>query len=131
MAPRYFFKSAETAALDGLMGLPVLYIVITSKHTILTTDDAGDKIAITVGVGNALAVNNGLSLCREVWPHGVEHVLDGTNLVECDGCSGIAFDTADALALRQVTAEALGQNVGGDENVANLNDGRKVFQGKC
>jgi hypothetical protein len=94
------------------MSLPILHVTIIGKDTVLATDNTGDEVAFAVSIGHALLVDNSLRLCREVWPHVVKQTLYFTYLIECYGGTGIAFDTADALALRQVATEALCQDVG-------------------
>ena len=100
-------------------------VVVTGEDAVLTAYDACNEVAFLVGIGHALTVDDGLSLCREVGPHGVEHVLNLSNLVHRDRCPGIAFDAAGTLARIQVTAELLCQYVRRDEYVAYLEDGRK------
>ena len=50
-------------------------------------------------------------------PYGVEDILELRHLVECDGCAGVADDAASALALGEVAAEMLSDDVEGDEGV--------------
>ena len=99
MAPCYFFKGTETATCDGLVGVAVLDVVVASEDAVLATDDAGDEVAIAVGISHSLTVDDGLCLSREIRPHGIGGGFDLVDFIEGYGCSGIALDTADALAL--------------------------------
>ena len=99
------FEGAEAAA-----------VVVAGEDAVLAAHDAGDEVALTVGVGYALLVDDGLRLCRHIAPDGVEGTLYAGYFVEGDGCAGVAFDAADAFAGVEVAAELLGDDVRGDED---------------
>jgi hypothetical protein len=109
-----------TIAIGFLQGTQTVVAIITGKHTVLTTHNASDHIAILVSIGYALLVNNTLGRSREVGPYGVEAIFYGCYLVKSYWRTGIAFYTADALALLIVTAEALGDNIRGYQDTSNF-----------
>jgi hypothetical protein len=53
------------------------------------------------------------------------HVFEFGNLLKRYGSTRFAFDAANALALLKVTAKFLGDNVGGKQDFAYLEDGRE------
>ena len=90
-------------------GFAVNYkVIVTGENAVLTAYDACNEVALLIGICHALTVDHGLSLHREVGPHGVEHVLNLGNLVHRDRCPGIALDAAGTFASIQVAAELLG-----------------------
>ena len=106
------------------MPLAEVDVAVAGEDAVLAADDARHEVALLVGVGDALAVDDALCCGREVGPDVVETVLDLHDLVEGDGCAGLALDTAGTVAGVEVAAELLGQQVRRDEDVANLEDGR-------
>lgn len=106
---------------DGLLALDTSRkTFVTGEHTVFAVDDAGHEVALLVGVGHALAVDDGLGRGTQVAPDGVEGVFDVCHFVEADGRAGIALDAAGATAGIKVATELFGQDVGRDEYVANL-----------
>ena len=94
-----------------LQSTQTVVTIITGKHTVFTTHNAGNHLAILVSVCHTLLVDNTLGRSREVWPNSIERLLDGCYLVHRHRSASIALYTTDALTLFVVTAEALGDNV--------------------
>jgi hypothetical protein len=58
-----------------------------------------------------------------VGPHGIETIFYLAYLVDGYGRASIALNTTDAFAASQVATEQLGENVGREEHIADLQDG--------
>ena len=103
------FQSAEAKA-----------VLIARKHAVLTPDDAGHEVALLVGVGHPLTVDDRLRLCRQVFPHLVHAAFNFADFIEGYGCSGVAFHAAGTVTDIEVATELFGQQVGGNQNAADL-----------
>ena len=120
------FAEARLATAERLLeGTESVVAVVTVKDTVPAVDDAGDEVAVLVGIGHALSVDDTLSGCAEVAPDGIQSFFNACNLVDGDRCSGIALDAADALALLVVAAEALGEDLGGYQHTIDVEYGRE------
>ena len=126
-ATESLLQGAEATVGNGLAGVEVADVVVVGEDAVLTADDAGDEVAVAVGVGHALTVDDGLCRGREVGPYGIERVFYLANLVERHRGTGIAFNTAGTLAGTQVATELLSEDVGRDEYLADLQDRGKFL----
>jgi len=126
-ATESLLQGAEATVGNGLAGVEVADVVVVGEDAVLTADDAGDEVAVTVGVGHALTVDDGLCRGREVGPYGIERVFYLANLVERHRGTGIAFNTTGTLAGTQVATELLSEDVGRDEYLADLQDRGKFL----
>ena len=90
----------------------VVDIVIAGKDAVTSIDDARHEVAVSIGIGHALPVDDMLGRRREVGPHRVKCIFHGTNLIEGHRCARIALHTATALALVKVAAEAFRKDIG-------------------
>ena len=86
-------------------------VVVAGEDAILSPHDAGDEVAVAVGIGHALAVDDGLCRGMQMGPHGVEAILDGHHLVERHGCARVALDATSAVACREVATKLFGENI--------------------
>lgn len=101
-------------------------VVVAGEHTVLAVDNACHQLAVAVGVGHSLMVDDALCLGGQVGPYGVETLLQLTDLIEGDGCAGISFDAACAMAGIEVTTEIFGDDVGGYQYIADLKNMKLV-----
>ena len=97
--------------------------LITSKDTILSANNAGHQVAVAIGVGHALRIDDRLGRGRQVAPDSLQARLHLADFIQRDRRAGITFYTTDALAFLVVTAKIRRDNVGGKQDVAHLNDG--------
>ena len=86
-------------------------------------DQRCGKVAVLVENHEALPLDGldpfGLHIRSVRFPLVFEHFY----LVDFERSSGVALDAADALAVRQVAAETLGQQLGADDLVVDLDHG--------
>ena len=115
-------KGTQTAM--RYSGLPVLKvkIAIAGKHTVFATHDAGHQIAVVVGIGDTLLVDDALCRRAEVTPHHVECVFHLADLIEGYRCARVAFYTALSFAGVQITTKFLRENIRGNEHVSHFYD---------
>lgn len=97
--------------MDGLMSVEILDIIVIGKNTILTPDNARDKITLRIIVSYSLLVYDSLSRGREVAPYGIQAILYLGYLVESYGCSCISLNTTLSLTSIEITTELLRQNL--------------------
>lgn len=110
-------------AVGTLEGTEARAIVgVAGEGAVLAIDNRCDEVALVVGVGHALPVDDALGRGGKGGPDGVETVFDVANLVERDGRAGVALDATSTVAGVEVTTETLGEDVGGDEDVTDLDD---------
>lgn len=81
------------------------------KDTVPAADDARHQFPFGVGIADALPVNNGLSTSRKLRPKFIELFLDVRHLVQSDRSPSISLLTALAVALLNIAAEELGEQV--------------------
>ena len=112
-----------SVAIGTFEGAETVVALITRKDAVLTADDARHQVAIFVGISYALKVDDALGRGREVGPDIVKHLLDGSYLIHRHRGSGIALYAADAFTLFVVTAEHFRDDVGGNQNAGDVNDG--------
>ncbi len=93
-----------------------------SEGAVAAADDARHQLALGVGIADALAVDDGLCTSRKLVPQGIELCLDVGHFVEGDGGTGIAFLAAASVAAVDVAAEALGEDVTVEDDVAHLDE---------
>ena len=115
-------KPVPPLPVGALQGAEAAALVITGEHAVAATHYAGDKLAVDVGVGHALPVDDGLGRRAELGPHLVESVLNSHHFVERDRRTGVALHAALALATLQVAAKLLRDDVGGYKHIANLDN---------
>ena len=83
-------------------------------------DDAGHEVALLVGVGHPLTVDDALCRSRQILPNFIQASFNLADFIEGYGRSGVAFHTAGTVAGVEVATELFGQQVGGNENAADL-----------
>ena len=93
------------------MRIPILNIPIVGKHTVLSSDDTRHKVALLIGIGHALFVDDTLRRSREVAPNGIETILYLSDFLKGNRCACITFDTALSLADTEVATKLLRQNL--------------------
>jgi hypothetical protein len=81
------------------------------KHTVLTVDNTGDKVTVTVSIGDALAVDDGLCRGTQHRPYGIQFFFNLCDFIASDGGAGITLHTTGAMTHVEVTAELLCQDV--------------------
>lgn len=93
------------------MSVEILDIIVIGKNTILTPDNARDKITLRIIVSYSLLVYDSLGRCGEVAPYGVQTILYLGYLVESYGCSCISLYATLSLTSIEITTELLRQNL--------------------
>ena len=114
------FRSLTVGTFQGTQAVVT---VIAGEDAVSAPDDARHEIAIAVGIGHALAVDDRLRRCRKHGPYVVQHFFHAGYLVQGNGCAVSTLDAADALALLIVATEAFGQNLRGNQHSADFQDG--------
>ena len=104
----------------ALKGTETGVALIACKHTVLTSDNACDQVAVAVGISHTLAVQDSLRRSREVIPHHIERSLQIADFIEGYRCAGVAFDAACALAHVKIAAELYRENIGRNKYVSYL-----------
>ena len=118
--PQLLLADWIEVAADGLLLQQAT--VRAPEDTVAAADDACHKLALAVGIGNALAVDDGLRACRELRPECIEAFFDVCNLVERDRRTCIPFLAATAVTALDVAAEVLRQDVRVQDDIAHLDE---------
>ena len=84
---------------------------MTCEDAVLATHYARHKVTFLVGVSHSLLVYHRLCRCREIAPYNIKSLLDGSNLIESNGRTGISLNTTLPLAFLEITAETLVDDV--------------------
>ena len=114
------YKTRASLSVGTFQGTKATAILIAGEHTVASAYNAGDKIAIDVGISHTLLVDHCLCRSVELGPHFVERILDAHNLIHCHGSSRVAFHTALTFAAFQVTTKFFRYNIGRHQHIANL-----------
>lgn len=96
-----------------------------TESAVAVIDNAGDEFALGVGIRHSRAVDGRLRRSGEAWPEGIQLFLDVGYLVHCDGCPRVALLAASAAAAGYVAGKIFGKDVGREQDIAYLNDGRQ------
>ena len=86
-------------------------IVVEGKDTVLATHNARYEIALLIGIGHSLFVDDRLGRGREITPYRIETILYLRDFFHGDRRTSITLDTALALTDAQVTTEFLRQDL--------------------
>ena len=105
-------------------------VVVAGEDAVLAADDGGDEVALFIDIGHALAVDDALCAGAEMGPYDVEDVLQTGHFVLTQGGAGIALDAACTAAGVEVAAEGFGEDLGGEDDIAHLDDRGKIH-GRC
>jgi hypothetical protein len=119
------FQGAEAAVADRLTGGEILNVTMIGEYTVLAINDACHQVALLIGVGHTLFVDDSLCRCRQIIPHRVQHFFYFQDFIHAYGCTRFAFDATLAFALGKVAAELFRNDVGRKQHVADLKDGGK------
>lgn len=93
---------------------------LPSEGAVTAADDACHKLALRVGIADALFVDDCLRSCRELRPKVVELCLDVRYLVHRDRRTSISLLAATAVAALNVAAEVFCQDVRVQDDIAHL-----------
>ena len=117
---------SRTAFPEGLVRGTITAAVCTiaGEHAVLTIDNAGHEVAFAVRISHTLCVNETLRLGTQVGPYFIEHPFKLDHFIQVQGGTAVAFHAALALACIKVAAEAFGEYFGGEDDIANLYEGR-------
>lgn len=94
--------------------------VACGKNAILAIHDGGHKVAIGVVIHHALLLDKSNGLATHFVLHHGKSLFELLYLVQSHRSSCVALDTANAFAMRGVTAEILGKNIERDDCIAYL-----------
>ena len=85
--------------------------IVVGEYTVTAANDAGDEVALLIGIGYALTVDDSLGRRGKLRPHDVERLLYLHHLVEGDRSTGVAFYAAGTVTGGEVAAELFCQQV--------------------
>ena len=106
-----FTETGLSCPIGFLQRTQAIFAIVAGENTVLATYDTRHEVALLVGIGHALLVDNGLCQSREILPHRIHTFLYLRDFLHRHRRTRIPLHATDTLALLIVTTELLRQDL--------------------